>query len=68
VSDVPLPDEVSIPLDELSELFGAVEDALDAIANTSGGDAPAYRRLDDALGLMSRRVLRQLGFFDADDG
>jgi hypothetical protein len=65
---VPLPDDVTIPLDELSELFGAVEDALEAIAATDGHEAPSYRRLDDALGLVSRRVLRQLGFFDSDDG
>lgn len=58
---VALPDEILVSLAVLTELFGAVDQAL--LALRAAGLEPAATRLDDALGRVSQEVVDRLGFF-----
>lgn len=60
---MPLPDEVTLSLAAVQDLFGAVEQALRVIEADHGRASPTYRALDDALGRASRELIDRLGLF-----
>jgi len=62
---VPLPDEVPIPLDVLRRVIASAERAIEALQHL--GDLDGARRLDDAIGALSREVLRRIGLWDDDE-
>ncbi len=62
-ANVPLPDEVTLSLAAVQDLFGTVEQALRVIEADHGRRSTTYPALDDALGRASRELIDRLGLF-----